>query len=126
MTNKKEDFMGEDLLCPIKYFLGIAGGKWKTSILCTLASGKPERYSRIRRKLGNITNTMLAQSLQQLEEEGMVDRIQYNEIPPRVEYSLTDKGKSIVPILLKMAKWGSENMEGSGQKPFCEECQSMQ
>lgn len=122
MSNKA-DFTGEELLCPIRYFLDVAGGKWKTSILCILATGKPQRYSLIRRKLGNITNTMLAQSLQQLEDEGMVDRMQYNEIPPRVEYRLTEKGMSMVPVLIKMAKWGNDNMPSENQS-YCLSCQN--
>ncbi|WP_314048725.1 helix-turn-helix domain-containing protein [Peptostreptococcus stomatis] len=126
MTIKKEKFVGEELLCPMKYFLEVAGGKWKTSIICILATGEPHRYSRIRRKLGNITNTMLAKSLQELEDEDIVERIQYNEIPPRVEYLLTDKGKTIVPILLKMAEWSAKTMADKGNATFCKKCQSME
>lgn len=119
----KMEFAGEDLLCPIKYCMGIAGGKWKTSILCILANGKPQRNSTIKRKLGEITNAMLSQSLQQLEKDGMIERIQYNEVPPRVEYMLTEDGKSIIPILLSMARWGSEHMiRNAGERPFCDEC----
>lgn len=125
MAIKKEKFVGEELLCPIKYFLEVAGGKWKTSILCILATGELHRYSRIRRKLGNITNTMLAKSLQELEDEDIVERIQYNEIPPRVEYLLTDKGKTIVPILLKMAEWSSRSMVDKSNASFCKKCQSI-
>lgn len=113
---KKENYPGEDLLCPIKYCMNIAGGKWKASILCILANGENHRYSSIKRKLGNVTNTMLSQSLQQLESANMILRIQYNEIPPRVEYSLTEEGKTIVPILIKMAKWGSDQMEKTEKK----------
>lgn len=123
MAGKDDIIIGEELLCPIKYFFDVAGGKWKTSILCILASGEAHRYSRIRRKLGTITNTMLAQSLQQLEEEGMIDRNQYNEIPPRVEYGLTEKGKTIIPVLLNMADWSSKSMAEKGNATFCKKCQ---
>lgn len=126
MTIKKEKFVGEELLCPMKYFLEVAGGKWKTSIICILSTGEPHRYSRIRRKLGNITNTMLAKSLQELEDEDIVERIQYNEIPPRVEYLLTDKGKTIVPILLKMAEWSSRSMADKGNTTLCKKCRSIE
>lgn len=118
----KIDFNGEELLCPIKHCMNVAGGKWKSSILCILANGKPQRNSRIKRKLGGITNSMLSQSLQQLEEDGMINRIQYNEVPPRVEYQLSDDGKTMIPILLSMAKWGSEHMKKNNKKQFCEEC----
>ena len=68
---------------------------------------------------------MLAKSLQELEDEDIVKRIQYNEIPPRVEYLLTDKGKTIVPILLKIAEWSSRSMVDKRNATFCKKCQSI-
>lgn len=115
----------EELLCPIKYALDIVGGKWKLPILCILASGEATRYSNLKRKLDGITNTMLAQSLKELELDEIILREQYNEVPPRVEYSLTEKGDSIIPLLGKLAKWGSINMKkqkACGDK--CKKCQS--
>lgn len=115
----------EALLCPIRYSLDIVGGKWKLPILCALASGEPTRYSAIRRKLGDVTNMMLTQSLKELEATGMIFREQYNELPPRVEYSLTDKGSSIVPILVQFGAWGADNMKNDaacGAK--CTTCQA--
>ncbi len=103
---------GKELLCPIRYAFDIVGGKWKLAILCMLSSvGEPTRYSTIRRKLGDITNMMLSQSLKELEAVGMVHREQYNEVPPRVEYSLTDKGNSIIPALIQLGEWGASNMQ---------------
>ena len=99
------------VICPIRYALDMVGGKWKLPILCMLASGQPARYSTIKRKLGNVTNMMLAQSLKELEAAGMVHREQYNEVPPHVEYSMTEKGSSIVPILEQMASWGTQNIQ---------------
>lgn len=114
----------EELLCPVRYSLDIVGGKWKLPILCVLASGKPTRYSSIKRKLGDITNMMLAQSLKELEAMGMVHRKQYSEVPPRVEYSLTEKGTSIVPILVQFGTWGMENMQNdSSCEAKCTNCQ---
>lgn len=110
-TNQDLSIKVEDLFCPIRYALDIVGGKWKLPILCMLADGKPARYSVIKRKLENITNMMLSQSLKELEMVGIVHREQYNEIPPRVEYSITDKGKSITPILVQFATWGADNMK---------------
>lgn len=118
----EENFVGEELLCPIKSFMDVAGGKWKASILCILSDNKPHRYGRIKKKLGTITNAMLAQSLQQLEDDGLIERIQYNEIPPRVEYSLNEKGESIIPVLVDMARWSNENMMQEGRKFGCKEC----
>lgn len=122
-TKTKVD--GEELLCPIRYSLDIVGGKWKLPLLCMLASGEPTRYSAIKRKLGDVTNMMLAQSLKELEATGMVHREQYNEVPPRVEYSLTDKGNSIVPILVQFGAWGAENMQNdSACGTRCTTCQA--
>lgn len=116
----------EALLCPIRYSLDIVGGKWKLPILCMLATGTPTRYSAIKRKLGDVTNMMLAQSLKDLEASDMIHREQYNEVPPRVEYTLTEKGMSIVPILVQLAAWGAENLQKDmtcGAK--CERCQAI-
>jgi DNA-binding HxlR family transcriptional regulator len=82
-----------------------------------LAPGEPTRYSAIKRKLGDVTNMMLAQSLKELEAAGMVHREQYNEVPPRVEYTMTEKGNSLVPILAQFGTWGAENIRGN---PSCE------
>ena len=73
---------------------------------------------------------MLSQSLQQLEADGLISRIQYNEIPPRVEYILTEKGKSIIPIIVSMAKWSMENSVLSQNRPtekgiFCNDCKEI-
>ncbi len=113
----------EELLCPVRYSLDIVGGKWKLPILCLLASGEPVRYSTIKRRIGDVTNMMLAQSLKELEAFGMLHREQYNEVPPRVEYSLTDKGKSIVPILVQFGAWGAENLKAEPKcAAKCEVC----
>ena len=126
VNQKTQSQTGEDLLCPIRYTLDVVGGKWKLPILCMLASGNPTRYSSIRRKLDGITNMMLSQSLKDLEASGTVHREQYNEVPPRVEYTLTEKGRSIVPILLQLAEWGTEHMRtGAACGAYCDKCQSI-
>ncbi len=114
----------KEALCPLRYSLDIVGGKWKLPILCILASGEPSRYSAIKRKLGDVTNMMLSQSLKELEAAGMVRREQYNEIPPRVEYSLTAKGSSIVPILVRLGEWGAENLQSASCGAKCTACQA--
>lgn len=120
-----EIYAGEDLLCPIRYTIDVVGGKWKLPIICMLASGRPTRYSSIKRKLTGVTNMMLSKSLKELEAFGIVHRDQYNEIPPRVEYTLTDKGKSMIPPLVKLAEWGADHMqEDKTRDVFCDTCQS--
>ena len=109
--------------CPLRYILNIFSGKWKLPIVCMLATDKPLRYSSIKRKIGDITNVMLSQSLKELERDGIVHREQYNEVPPRVEYTLTEKGQSVVPIIAQAAAWAVEDMQkGSACGVHCEKC----
>lgn len=115
--------MPEDkTLCPLKYLTSLFGGKWKMPIICILSGYESVRYSVIKRRLGDITNMMLAKSLRELEADGMINRIQYNEIPPHVEYSLTDKGKSSLPMLTSAAEWAIREMN---DKAFCEKCSTI-
>ena len=111
MRNKKEplceDIAGEG--CDLKKVIDIIGGKWKIMILCVIDNNEIVRYGELRRAVYGITNTMLAQSLKELEQDGLVCRRQYDEIPVRVEYSLTDKAKSLIPILLELKRWGKDN-----------------
>ncbi len=72
-----------------------------------LSSGKGIRYNELMKKVQGITNTMLASSLKELEKDGLVKRIQYNEMPIRVEYFITEKSKELIPIMHLLAKWGS-------------------
>jgi DNA-binding HxlR family transcriptional regulator len=117
---------GVNLLCPLRYAIDVVGGKWKLPIICMLAGGLPTRYSSIKRKLTGVTNMMLAQSLKELGASGIIHREQYNEVPPRVEYTLTDKGKSIIPHLVKLAEWGAGHMqEDKACTAFCDKCKSM-
>ncbi len=97
--------------CGLKQVLDIIGGKWKILILCLIDQKEVVRYGELRRGIVGITNTMLATSLKEMETDGMVLRTLYDEMPVRVEYRLTDKAKSIIPILLELKRWGEENME---------------
>ena len=103
-----DDLAGEG--CGLKKVLNIVGGKWKIMILCVIDKEGTVRYGDLRRSVFGITNTMLATSLKEMENDGLVDRKQYMEMPVRVEYSLTPKAESIVPILLQLKKWGEENL----------------
>lgn len=115
----------EELLCPIRYIMNIFSGKWKLPIVCMLSAETPLRYSTIKRKLGDITNVMLAQSLKELEAAGIVHREQYNEVPPRVEYTLTEKGASVLPALGQLAGWAIGQMENDAAcGVLCTKCQS--
>ncbi|MCR5359274.1 MAG: helix-turn-helix transcriptional regulator [Thermoguttaceae bacterium] len=113
-----------DMLCPIKYMLGIFGGKWKLPIICILEYNGPMRFGQIKKRLGNITAVMLSQSLRELERDNIISRRQYNEIPPKVEYSITPNGKSVIPALEMIGQWAIENMKENNLCPECQRCMS--
>lgn len=95
----------KDIRCPLEYGLEIFGGKWNSRIICVLAEKKVLRYSEIRKEMGNITDAVLAASLKTLIANDIITRKSYDEIPPRVEYSLSEKGCSVVPILQSICRW---------------------
>ena len=97
--------LDDDIRCPLEYGLMLFGGKWKSRIICVLSANERLRYSEIRREMYNITDAVLAATLKDLIEAGIIDRKSYDEIPPRVEYSLTEKGRSVVPILQSICQW---------------------
>lgn len=95
-------------VCPLTYALDLIGGKWRLPIIWALSQNDTLRYNALKRKIDGITNMMLSQVLKELESYGLVNRKQYMEIPPRVEYSLTDAGKNLIPALESLAKWGKQ------------------
>ena len=116
-----------DIRCPLEYGLGVFGGKWKSRVICVLNEKKVLRYSGIREEMLNITDAVLASVLKELIADGMIGRKQYDEIPPRVEYSLTPKGESVVPILQSICRWsglltreGAENPDTLFKQ--CQKC----
>ncbi len=96
--------------CGLKKVLNIIGGKWKILLLCVIDDKGVMRYGELRRAVYGITNTMLAQSLKEMEEDGLIERKQYREMPVRVEYSLTEKAHSMIPILLELKHWGEKHL----------------
>jgi DNA-binding HxlR family transcriptional regulator len=100
-----------DQICPIVYALSIIGQKWKIPIMWHLADEGTLRYSELKREVHGITNIMLTKSLQELEEHGLVIRKQYDIIPPKVEYSLSERGKTLVPLLYEVDSWGKKQIE---------------
>ena len=113
-----------DIRCPLEYGLEIFGGKWKSRVICVLNEKGTLRYSNIRKEMLNITDAVLAATLKELINDGLVARRQYDEIPPKVEYSLTDKGLSVVPILQSICKWaGIFRKEKTGNvMTQCQKC----
>ncbi|MGA0557529.1 winged helix-turn-helix transcriptional regulator [Larkinella sp. VNQ87] len=94
--------------CPITSTVVAIGGRWKIIILWRLNDG-PLRYNEIRKAIPNISEKMLIQQLKELVASGWVDKKDYNEIPPRTEYTLTTLGKSFIPILERIYQWGMEH-----------------
>jgi len=92
--------------CPVTTLLVMLQGKWKLQILYELCIRDHIRFGELRKNIEGITNTMLASSLRELEQDELVSRTQFNEIPPHVEYSLTEKGHALLPVFYEMTKWG--------------------
>ena len=97
--------LDDDIRCPLEYGLTLFGGKWKSRIICVLSANERLCYSEIRKEMYNITDVVLAATLKELMETGIIARKSYDEIPPKVECFLTEKGKSVVPILRSMCQW---------------------
>ena len=108
MADKRTDDNKNVSICPLTYALDIIGGKWRLPIIWALSQNDTIRYNELKRKVSGITNMMLSQSLKEMEAYGLVKRQQFMEIPPRVEYSLTESGKDLIPALVSLAKWGKQ------------------
>lgn len=121
---KYEPKMEKEMMCPIEYGLDAFGGKWKSRILCVLASTNALRYNEIKKELGNITDAVLAAMLKELAADALIRRKQYEEIPPKVEYALTKKGESVLPILQSVCRWArQQTQDGLDKKlPLCKDC----
>ncbi len=98
--------------CTVSTTLGIIGGKWKSLILWHL-SFKTLRFSQLQRRLTKVTQKMLTQQLRELEADGLINRKVFAEVPPKVEYSLTELGQSVVPILALMCQWGKDYLRAT-------------
>jgi len=95
--------------CPVMATLQLIGGRWKTVILYTLLNGT-KRFGEIDVRITDISRKVLTEQLKELESDGLILRKQYKEIPPRVEYSLTELGKSLSAVIRELEKWGNENV----------------
>lgn len=109
---------------PPEYGMELFGGKWNSRIICVLNTLGTLRYSELRKEMGNITDAVLASALKGLIANGIVSRRSFDEIPPRVEYSLTEKGHSVVPILQSICKWAGVFYKDEGETPMiqCQKC----
>ena len=114
----------DDIRCPLEYAMEIFGGKWNSRIICVLSAKEVLRYSELKKQLTDITDAVLAATLKDLIKEGIVERYQFNEIPPHVEYRLTERGNSVVPILRSICKWAELFYKAENDKslPQCKRC----
>ena len=108
----------EQIHCPVETALNLIGGKYKALILWHL-SGGTLRFSQLQKLVTSATPRMLTLQLRELEQDGLVLRTVYPEVPPRVEYSMTDLGRSLMPILTAMRNWGAEYLRGKDIEPNC-------
>lgn len=93
------------------YTMSLIQGKYKMIILYTLMEFRVVRFNEMRKYIGSITYKTLSSTLKQLEADGLIHRKEYPQIPPRVEYSLTERGQSLIPILDQMCEWGDQNRQ---------------
>lgn len=100
----------------IAYTLSVVGGKWKWLILGILFENEILRYGQIKKNISGITHKMLSQQLKELEAALLINRKEYQQVPPKVEYSLTEKGKTLIPILKLMGEWGYLNQIDSDDR----------
>lgn len=104
--------------CPVEATIDLIGGKYKAIILWHLM-GKTLRYSELHKLVPKATDKMLAQQLRELERDGLINRKVYPVVPPKTEYSLTDFGKSLTPILDALCNWGSDYLSKASEIPCC-------
>mgnify|MGYP001684927764 FL=1 len=97
--------------CPVRNVLSRVGDKWSMLVLFTLEVNERQRFKELQRNIPDISQKMLTATLKMLEADALILREAFPEIPPRVEYSLTDKGKSLLPLIDNLLVWASENMD---------------
>ena len=97
--------------CPIRNVLSRIGDKWSMLVLLTLEYNRCQRFKELQRNIPDISQKMLTTTLKMLEGDGLIHREVFPEVPPRVEYSLTEKGKSLLPLIDNLLSWASENMD---------------
>ena len=114
--------MEKDIRCPLEYGMDIFGGKWKPRILCMLSLNGSMRYGELKKELDTVSDTMLAATLKEMINDDLVRRIQYDEIPPKVEYSLTEVGESLKPVLANICIWSRLKRGDSDCPSLCTKC----
>lgn len=107
----KKSQMSIERCATISTIQKLLGGKWKLEILYYIAIQNIQRFGELRRHIGDITESSLTKQLRELEADGFISRFDYKEVPPRVEYSLAELGRSFIPVLEFMKQWGENNLK---------------
>ena len=95
---------------PFEYTLALIGGKWKMPIIFWLGKKEILRYGELKKVLGSITHKMLSNQLKELVQDGLIIRTEYQQVPPKVEYRLSEKGSSLEPVMKSICMWGYEHI----------------
>ena len=106
LANIKKGIVTKDGNCPVTPLLVMLQGRWKSQLMYEMCLYDTVRFGQLKKDLPGITNTMLTKSLRELEEDGLIHREQFNEIPPHVEYSLTEMGRDLLPVFYAIMNWG--------------------
>lgn len=108
---KKEHLNSIIEICPVRNVVARFGNKWALLVILILSENEPIRYNELGRKIPDISPRILANTLRTLEADGLITRKYYPEVPPKVEYSLSDTGRSLVPIIMQLTEWAQTNMK---------------
>ncbi|MCI5723949.1 MAG: helix-turn-helix transcriptional regulator [Erysipelotrichaceae bacterium] len=106
LVNLKKGIITKDGNCPVTPLLVMLQGRWKSQLMYEMCIHETVRFGQLKKDLPDITNTMLTKALRELEDDGLISRKQYNEIPPHVEYSLTTMGRGLIPVFYSIMNWG--------------------
>lgn len=108
---KKEQLNSIIEICPVRNVIARFGNKWALLVILVLSENEPIRFNELGRKIPDISSRVLSSTLRTLEADGLITRTIYKEIPPRVEYSISESGKSLVPIIINLTEWAQTNMK---------------
>lgn len=108
---RKEQLNSIIEICPVRNIVARFGNKWALLVLLVVSENEPIRYNELRKRIPDISARVLANTLQALDADGLINREYFQEVPPRVEYSLTDTGKTLIPIIVQLTEWAQVNMK---------------
>ena len=108
LQNIRQGIVTKDGRCPVTPLLLMLQGRWKSQLMYEMCIYDTVRFGQLKKDLPGVTHTMLTKALRELEEDGLISREQFNEIPPHVEYSLTEMGRGLLPVFYAIMNWGFE------------------